>query len=93
MKQEPIDVRETKQIMCRLTTKRIFKVTNDDRIYLASTNVDFALQDSPLEHNETIVSVLTGYNFEVLVVGKKRGYRLKPGWKFDDVDIFMVLAT
>ncbi len=86
IKEEPtVNIRLIKQLTCRLTSK-MCAVTHDD-VLMIRTNADFVHQKMPLEYGETIVSVLTGYNYIVMVVGKKKIFRLHPGWKFDDVEI------
>ncbi len=90
MKQISLAVSSVKQIMCRVTTNRVFAVTNDDRVLLSIGEGEFKEQKSPLEHNERIVGLLTGYNFEILIVGKKRHFKLHSGWKFDDIDVVTV---
>lgn len=86
MRKNIVDASMIKQVNCHFTRDRVFVVMRDNRI-LQGANRKFVEQESPVEHNETIVSLVTGYNFEVLVVGKKKSLRLRPGWKFDDIDV------
>ena len=89
MHEEPLQVNSIKQITCRLTSSRVFAVTHDNRILLLKEDILFEDQGFQLDHaSETIVTMLTGYNYEIVVVGKKRGLKLRPGWKFDDLDMF-----
>ncbi len=81
-----IEVKSIRQITCRVTT-RVFAVTHAERILLLDKKKTFQDQTFHLELNETIVSIVPGFNFEVVVIGKKKFSRLHPSCKFDDVDI------
>ena len=82
-----VDMRSFKYLTCHLTSK-VYAVSYDNVLSTSTRKSKFAREDTPiLEQGDTIISIITGYNFTVMVVGKKRTSRLNQYWKFDDVDI------